>query len=72
MRDVIDVEVIVKGTADLMEISGKYVLLRITTGMRGPDWEKAFYALNVMADQGWKFVEWVAIGAFGGFCLERT
>lgn len=71
MRDVIDVEEIVKGTANFMELTGKYAMLIVTVGLRGPDWAKAFYALNIMSDQGWKLVEWVVVGAFGGFCMER-
>ena len=71
MRDVIDVEDFVKESVDFMAITGKYVFIRVTSGMRGPDWEKALYALNTMTSQGWKFVHWIAYGAFGGYLLER-
>ncbi|MBE0525944.1 MAG: hypothetical protein IH631_03315 [Candidatus Thorarchaeota archaeon] len=72
MTDVIDAEDFMKESMDVMEITGRYVFIRINSGMRGPNWEKAMYALNTMESQGWKFVQWISYGAFGGYLLERA
>ncbi|TFH06548.1 MAG: hypothetical protein E4H14_10640 [Candidatus Thorarchaeota archaeon] len=72
MTDVIDVEDFMNESMDLMEITGRYVFIRVNSGIRGPSWEKAMYALNTMESQGWKFVQWISYGGFGGYLLERA
>ena len=71
MKQILEVDEIVSGAVNYSELSGKYIVIKIKAGMRGVDWEKAFTALNMMAEQGWSYRDFLAAGSLGGYLMER-
>jgi hypothetical protein len=68
----VHVDDLTKGNVNFAEITGKYALVRGAVGVRGIDWEKSFAGLNIMAEKGWRLVEWIVSGNIMGFIVERT
>ena len=82
MKHIVDVDQIIKGEVDYSEIEGRYAFITMKAGMTGFDWKKAFKALNIMSEQGWRYRDWIGatLGGFrdwigatlGGFLMERV
>ena len=72
LTQIVHVDELTKGSVNFAEITGKYALVKGAVGVRGVDWEKSFAGLNIMAENGWRYVDWIVAGNIMGFLVERT
>ncbi|MGY5873948.1 MAG: hypothetical protein RTV72_17000 [Candidatus Thorarchaeota archaeon] len=70
MKHVVDADKIIKGEVNFSEIEGRYAFIPMRAGIKGFDWKKAFKALNIMSEHGWRYLDWIG-GTIGGYLMER-
>lgn len=70
MTHIVDADQIIKGEVNYSEIEGRYVFIPVRAGIKGFDWKKAFKALNIMSEQGWRYRDWIG-ATLGGYLMER-
>jgi len=72
MTHVIKDEDLLKGKVSASALRGKYIILRASTGMSGMDENKAMTALNMLAEEGWEYQDFILTGKSAAFLLKRT
>ena len=70
MNQVVDADKIIKGEVNFSEIEGRYAFIPVRAGLTGFDWKKAFKALNIMSEHGWRYRDWIG-ATIGGYLMER-
>lgn len=71
MNSIVTDDDIIKGKISPSSMTGKYGFLKLKIGMTGFDLDKAMAALNILAESGWVYREYVLSGKTCGFIVER-